>query len=87
MRAVSRRTTSSSRGSRVARELARARGRLDVVEPDDAALRLRDDLLRDDDDVAVLELRALGDQRAEVVALADLGQAFDRRDRQITAGR
>ena len=33
-------------------ELDRARGRLDVVERDDAALDLRDGLLRDDDDVA-----------------------------------
>ena len=45
------------------RELARALRRLDVVEPNDAALRLRDGLLRDDDDVAVLERHALGDQR------------------------
>ena len=35
---------------------SRARSRrLDLVEPHDAALGLRDDLLRDDDDVAVLE--------------------------------
>ena len=58
IRAVSRRTTSTSRGSRVAGELARPLRRLDVLDPHDAALGLRDRLLRDDDDVAVLELRA-----------------------------
>ena len=49
-------------------ELARPRRRLDVVEPHDAALGLRDDLLREHDDVAVLERmrhasRALRDPR------------------------
>jgi hypothetical protein len=62
-------------------ELARALRWLDVVEPDEAAFDLRDRLLRDDDDVAVLERRSVGDQRAEVVALAQLGQALDRQDR------
>ena len=59
----------------VARQLTGLRGRLQRVDPDHTTLGLRHDLLRDDDDVAVLELGAPGDQRAEVVALPDLGQA------------
>ena len=58
-------------------ELACALRRLDAVEPNHAALRLRDHLLRDDDDVAVLERHALGDQRGEIVSLDDLGDALD----------
>ena len=46
----------------VAGELARLLRRLDVRERDDAALDLRDRLLRDDDDVAVLEVDALDDR-------------------------
>ena len=60
-----------------ARELARLLGRLDLVEAHDPALGLRDDLLRDADDVAVLELDAPGDHRGQVVALADLRQPLD----------
>ena len=92
-RAVSRRITSSWRGSLVAGELARALGRLDLGERDDAALRLRDGLLRDDDDVAVLEparaLGGVGEQRREVVALLDLREALERDDPElaVTAGR
>ena len=58
----------------VAGDLARPLRRLDVVEADDASLDLRDRLLRDDDDVAVLELDALEDQRREVVPFAQLGE-------------
>ena len=52
------------------RELARRSHGSTSASAHDAALRLRDDLLRDHDDVAVLELDPLGDQRREVVALA-----------------
>ena len=68
----------------VHRELARPRGRLELVEPHDAPLRLGDDLLRDDDDVGVLEpARAVGcgrEQRREVVPLFDLRDALERED-------
>ena len=58
-RFVSRRITSTLRGSLTSPASSRARaGRLDVVETHDAALRLRDRLLRDHDDVAVLERAA-----------------------------
>src|SRR5205814_3013257 len=66
---------------RAARELACPLRRHDVVETDDAALDLRDGLLGDDDDVAVLELRALGDERGEVVAFLQLLDPFNRHDR------
>ena len=59
----------------LAGDLARLLRRLDSVERDDAPLDLRDRLLRDDDDVAVLELDPLDDQRREVVALAQLRDA------------
>ena len=53
------RITSTSRGSRSSPASSRAFvGRLDVLDPDDPALGLRDRLLGDDDDVAVLELVA-----------------------------
>ena len=60
-----------------ARQLSRAIRRLHVVETYDAPLDLRDGLLRDDDDVAVLEVDSFGDQRAEVVPLSQLGNACD----------
>ena len=63
----------------VSRDLASLLRRLDAVEGYDAALDLRDGLLRDDDDVSVRELRSLGDERREVVSLAQLRQAFDGR--------
>src|SRR3954469_8865760 len=44
-------------------------------------LCLRDRLLRHDDDVPGFEFRTLGDERAEVVALPDLGQTLDGSDR------
>ena len=54
----------------VAGQLARLRRRLEVVDPHDPALGLRDRLLRDDDDVAVSQLDEADDERGEVVALA-----------------
>ncbi len=71
----------------VAGELERALRRLDVVQPDDAALRLRDRFLRDDEHVAVLERLAFDDERGEIVALADLGETFDREDPQMPVSR
>jgi hypothetical protein len=61
----------------LSRELERAGGRNDGGEIDVASFRLRDDLLREYDDVAVRELaaRAPGDQRDEIVARPDPGQA------------
>ena len=64
----------------VAGDLARVRGRLELVQPDDLPLRLRDDLLSDDQDVAVLELDLRDDELGEVIALTDLRQAGDRYD-------
>ena len=60
-------------------ELAR-RG-VDAVQVHDPSFDLRDRLLRDDDDVAVLELHTLEDERDEVVALLELGDAGDGEDR------
>ena len=64
-------------------ELAGAFGRLDLVEPHDASLGLRDDLLRDDDHVAVLERCRGGDERAEIVPLAHLRQPLEREDPEL----
>jgi hypothetical protein len=61
----------------VVRQLERALGRLDLLESDDPSLGLRDDLLRDDEHVAVLELDAFGGHRGEVVAFADLRETRD----------
>jgi len=69
----------------VAGEPERLLGGLDPREVDDAALGLRDHLLRDTDDVAVLERDRGGDHRRQVVALADLGEPFDRNDRHCAA--
>ena len=68
-------------------ELQRALRRLEVVEPDDAPLGLRDRLLRDDEHVSVLERHAVGDERGEVVALADLGETRDGEDPQMPVSR
>src|SRR5262249_36284536 len=70
----------AARVSLVACDLACALGRLDIVEPDDSPLHLRDRLLRDDDDVAVLELDAVDDVRGEVVAFVQLRDAGDGKD-------
>ena len=68
----------------IAGELVRALGRLDPVEADDPALGLRDDLLRDDEDVGVLEparpVGRLRQERHEIVALLDLRDALERED-------
>jgi hypothetical protein len=59
------------------------RPRIVVVERDEPALGLRDDLLGHDHDVAIGERAGadrLGEQRAEVVALGDLADAGDRGD-------
>ena len=68
----------------IAGELARALGRLDLVEADHPALRFRDHLLRDDEDVGVLEpartRRRLRQERNEIVALLDLRDALERED-------
>ena len=68
-------------------DLARLLRRLVVVQPYDAALDLRDRLLRDDQDVAVLELDRVRDQRREVVALAQLRDALDREGGESAHGR
>ena len=70
----------------VARELDRLLGRRVVLDPNDLALGLRDRLLRDDDDVAILECGQLEDHGREIVALANLGQAVHRDDLDHGAG-
>ena len=57
--------------------------RLDFVEAHDSPLGLRDDLLGDHDDVAVLELDSLDDERAEVVPLRDLRETLHRDDTEL----
>ena len=68
----------------VAGQLVGAFGRLDLLEADHPALRFRDDLLGDDEDVGVLEascpFRCLRQQRHEIVALLDLRDALERED-------
>jgi hypothetical protein len=57
---------------------------LDVLQPDDAALGLRDRLLGDDEHIRVLEsARAPGrveQERREIVAVVDLRDALERDD-------
>jgi len=64
-----------------ARELDGARRRLDRVQPDDAAFRLRDRLLGDDDDVsgrkAARADTGVREEPPQVVALLDLGEALE----------
>jgi hypothetical protein len=67
------------------RDLDRLGRGLDGAEVDDPALGLRDDLLREDDDVAVLERNLRGDELSEVLAGFDLGQPRDRDDPQLAA--
>jgi hypothetical protein len=57
----------------------------DVCETNDAPFGLRDDLLCDDDNVAVLEVDRLADQLGQVVALPYLGKAGDRDDANVVA--
>ena len=66
----------------VARQLDRFGGGLERVDLDHAPLGLRHHLLRDDDDVVVLQLGAVDNHRREVVVLPDLRQAVhgDQRD-------
>ena len=68
-------------------ELSCSSGRLDIVEMEDAALDLRDRLLRDDDDVAACEpsraLRRFDDQRTEVVPLVELRDPAQRDDAEL----
>ena len=59
----------------VAGELDRVRRRLERVDPDHPALRLRHGLLRDHEHVVVGELDQLDDHRRHVVPLPDLRQA------------
>jgi len=61
----------------VAGELARARRRSDAVERNDAPLGFRDSLLRDDHNIAVLELHGIVQELGEVVPRLDLRQALD----------
>ena len=63
----------------VARQLVRPLGRLDIAEIDDAALDLRDRLLRDHEDVPGLEPShapsRVDEQRGEIVAGFELRDA------------
>jgi hypothetical protein len=56
----------------LAGNLARTLGGLNVGKPDDPPLGLRDNLLRNHDDVPVLELDRACDQHRQIVTLADL---------------
>jgi len=64
-----------------------AERRVELVAVRDPPFRLRDDLVRDDEDVAVLECRRRGQEAGEVVAGSDLRQALDRDDAQLAQGR
>jgi hypothetical protein len=69
----------------VACNLQRSLRRLDARETDNPAFRLRNDLLREHDHVAVLELELGGDELGQVVAFLDLRQAGDRNDAKLAA--
>ena len=69
------------------RELPRERRRRDRAQVDEAAFRLRDDLLADDEDVAIgagrwRRVDGAEQQGGEVVARLDHRDAGDRQDRQ-----
>jgi hypothetical protein len=49
------------------------------------ALGFRDDLLREDDDVAVLELDLRRDESGEVLLRLDLGKTGDGNDAELSA--
>ena len=88
MRFASRRIHSTRCGSpSLARDLPCELRGLDGVETHDASFDLRDRLLRDDDDVEVRELDALGDECGEVVAFAQLGDPRDREDGEALGDR
>ena len=79
--------TSRRRGSRSpASSRARSDGSI-AVELDDATLDLRDRLLRDDEDVVVLEPAGaacrLDEERAEVVSVLELRDAPERDDAEL----
>ena len=81
---LSRRMTSSRRGSSSPGELACPLRRLEVGEMDDAALDLRHGLLGDDEDVARLELpRRRPGGRGEVVSLLELRDPPEREDANL----
>ena len=61
-------------------------GRLDLVQPDDPSLRLRDDLLGDDGR-PLLELGGVADQRGEVVSARTSGIPSTGRTVIVTGGR
>jgi hypothetical protein len=69
----------------VACDLQRPLRRLDAREGDHSAFGLRDDLLREHDHVAVLELDLRDGERGQVVAFLDLRQAGDRDDAKLAA--
>ena len=64
-------------------ELARAGGRLDLVQTHDPAFDLRNRLLRDDEDVLISQLGSFHDQACEVVSFAELGEPAHGGDRQV----
>ena len=66
----------------LAGDLTRLRRGLDVVQPHDSSFDLRDRLLRDDEDVSVQELGALGYEACQVVSFAQLGEPVDGSDRE-----
>ena len=69
----------------VAGDLPRPVRRLDAGESDDPAFGLRDDLLREHDHVAVLELDLRDDELGKVVPFLDLRQSGDRDDAKLAA--
>ena len=70
-------------------KLTGLRGRLQLVESHDAPFRLRDDLLRHDDHIGVLEpaqsRRCVREQSGELVALLDLRDALECEDPDLGA--
>ena len=60
---------------------------LPLVAADDASFGLRDHLVRHDEDVALLEVGRVCDQRSQVVALPDLRQPPDRDHTELVQGR
>jgi hypothetical protein len=67
----------------VARDFDRPLRRLDARERDDSPFGLRHDLLREDDDVALLKLDLRSDQLGQVVVFLDLREAGDRDDAKL----
>ena len=69
----------------VAGDLSRPLRRLDAGESDDSAFGLRDDLLREHDDITRLELDLGDDELGQVVPFLDLRQTGDRDDAKLAA--